>query len=197
MKSLMRAMLLAAALAFTAPASQAQTFTAILDGPSESPPNASPGTGTATVVLDPIAHTMHVQASFSGLLGTTTAAHIHGPTSAPFTGTAGVATTTPSFVGFPLGVTSGSMDELYDMTQASSYRAGFITANGGTPASAEAALFAAIMEGKAYFNIHTSVFGGGEIRGFLVQAVPEPGALALFVGLGAGSLLALRRRRAR
>ena len=30
-------------------------------------------------------------------------------------------------------------------------------------AAAEAALFAGIMEGRAYFNIHSSVFPGGEI----------------------------------
>src|SRR4029077_13146149 len=30
------------------------------------------------------------------------------------------------------------------------------------------ALFAALAQGRAYFNIHTTAFGGGEIRGFLV-----------------------------
>jgi len=34
-------------------------------------------------------------------------------------------------------------------------------------------LFAAIAAGEAYLNIHTSTFGGGEIRGFLVpEATP-------------------------
>jgi hypothetical protein len=198
MKYLMRAMLLAGALLFVAPASQAQLFVAELNGANEATPNNSPGIGTAFVTLDPVGHTMRVEATFSGLLAPTTAAHIHGPTPTPLTGEASVATTTPSFVGFPLGVTSGSFNELYDMTLASSYRAGFITANGGTPASAEAALFAAIMDGKAYFNIHTAApngFPGGEIRGFFVAAVPEPGAVALFVGMGVTGLMALRRRR--
>ena len=38
--------------------------------------------------------------------------------------------------------------------------------------------------GRACFNVHTSSFGGGEIRGLLV-AVPEPGSCALLLaGLG-------------
>jgi CHRD domain len=146
------------------------SYTTSLSGPNESPPNASPGVGTATVDIDGVAHTMRVQAVFSGLTGTTTASHIHGPTLVALTGLAGVATTTPTFTGFPLGVTAGFYDHTFDMTQSTSYNPSFITANGGTTATAEAALFQAITDGKAYLNIHSSTFGGGEIRGFLVPA---------------------------
>ena len=144
------------------------SYFANLSGPNESPPNASPGTGTGAVDVDATAHTMHVHAVFSGLLGNTTASHIHAPTAAPGTGTAGVATTTPTFAGFPLGVMAGTYDITLDMTQASSYNPSYVTANGGTTASAEAALFQAIADGKAYLNIHSNVFPGGEIRGFLI-----------------------------
>ena len=37
----------------------------------------------------------------------------------------------------------------------------------------------AMAAGKTYWNIHSTTFTGGEIRGFLT-AVPEPTALALF-----------------
>jgi CHRD domain len=150
------------------------TYTALLDGPSESPPNASPGTGMAQVDVDATVHTMRVQVSFSGLIGLTTASHIHGPTAVPGTGTAGVATTTPTFAGFPLGVTSGIYDNTLDLTLASSYNPAFVTANGGTPATAEAALLQAIADGKAYLNVHSQAFGGGEIRGFLTLFDPTP-----------------------
>jgi hypothetical protein len=134
---------------------------------------------------------MHVHADFAGLLGTTTASHIHSATPTPLSGTAGVATTTPSFVGFPLGVTAGTFDSTLDMTLASSYNPAFVTANGGTTASAELALFSGIADGKAYLNIHSSVVGGGEIRGFLVP-LPEPGCISIAV---VGGALVLRRRR--
>ncbi len=160
-----------------------------LTGALESPANTSPGVGDALITFDTTAHTMRVEASFSGLTGNTTASHIHAATANPFAGTAGVATQTPTFSAFPLGVRAGSYDRTFDMTLASSYNAAFITANGGTPASAESALVAAAGAGKAYLNIHSSTFGGGEIRGFL----PTPGTAML---LGIGGLAAARRRRA-
>lgn len=169
------------------------TYTANLDGPSASPPNASPGTGSATVIYDSTAHTLVVQVTFSGLLGTTTAAHIHAATATPLTGTAGVATQVPSFAVFPIGVTSGSYDNTFDLTQGSSWNPAFITANGGTPATAEAAMAAALEAEKAYLNIHTSVSPGGEIRGFLV-VVPAPATLLLF-GTGLAGLVGWRRFR--
>src|SRR5204863_6081105 len=103
--------------------------------PSE--PTTSLGIGSGTVNYDDVAHTLELQVTFSGLTGTTTASHIHGPTTIPFTGTAGVATTTPSFAGFPLGVTSGSFSNTLDLTLASSFNPSYVTANGGTPAGAE------------------------------------------------------------
>lgn len=166
-------------------------FKAYLDGPSEAPPNASPGIGSAWGVLDDFAHTLSVNATFSGLLGNVTAAHIHAATPDAGTGTAGVATTTPTFPGFPSGVTSGIYSNTFDTTLASTYRAAFITANGGTPLSAEAALSEAIREGKAYFNIHTDQFPGGEIRGFL--QVPEP-AMTSLMTLGVLGFAFAKRR---
>jgi hypothetical protein len=182
------------ALASSVSRGSIMTFDASLNGPSESPPNSSPGTGTAVVNFDTTANTMHVHVVFSGLQGATTASHIHSPTPSPGTLTAGVATTTPTFAGFPLGVTSGTYDNTLDMTMASSYNPAFVSANGGTPASAEAALLAGMQAGEAYLNIHTTVDPGGEIRGFL-NVVPEPSSLAMVAAgvLGCGVFPAFRR----
>jgi hypothetical protein len=84
------------------------TYTTNLSGPAEDPPNASPGTGFVLVTYDDVNHTIRIQATFSDLLGNTTAAHIHSPTALPFAGIAGVATQVPFFAGFPIGVTSGA-----------------------------------------------------------------------------------------
>ncbi|HEY0039104.1 MAG TPA: CHRD domain-containing protein [Flavisolibacter sp.] len=162
-----------------------QTYYTTLSGPNEEPPNASPGTGKAVLTIS--GNFMTLQTSFSGLLGTTTASHIHAPTPVAGAGTAPVATQTPSFVGFPVGVTAGSYTQTFDMTMASSYRPGYITANGGTPAGAFAALKTALNEGKAYLNIHTALFPGGEIRGFFTLCptimVTIPNAFALPQGV--------------
>jgi hypothetical protein len=137
---------------------------------------------------------MQVVTAFGGLIGTTTIAHIHCCTTLAQTGTASPATTVPSFPGFPTGVTTGAYNQTFDLLALATYNPAFVTASGGTAAGARAAFLAGLAQGKAYFNIHTSFAGGGEIRGFLV-AVPEPATWAMLV-IGFGGIgAALRRRR--
>jgi hypothetical protein len=62
---------------------------------------------TCVTSLDTVANTLRVQVQFQDLSGTNTASHVHCCLAVPFTGTAGVAATTPTFPGFPPGVTSG------------------------------------------------------------------------------------------
>ena len=142
-------------------------FTAALNGGNQNPAIATPGTGTARVTWNTVTNQMSVDVTFSGLTTSTTAAHIHCCVTPP--GNIGVATTVPTFTGFPLGVTSGTYTHTFDMTSAASYNPGFVTANGGTTAGAEAALLAGLKAGQAYLNIHTTMFPGGEIRGFLAS----------------------------
>ena len=126
------------------------TYTAVLSGAEEDPPVESAGFGTATVTIDTVAHTLDVSATFADLEGLTTASHIHCCTAVAGAGLAGVATETPTFSLFPLGVLSGSFSESYDLTDVLSFNAPFVTANGGTAAGAEAALAAGLAGGMAW-----------------------------------------------
>jgi hypothetical protein len=156
-------------------------FTTVLSGAAEDPPRDTPGTGQSQVIYDPDARTMQLIVSFADLLGPVSAAHIHAPTATPFAGLASPATQVPSLVGFPHGATAGTYDHLFDLTEPSSYNPSFLAANMNV-AGAEAALISALAEGRAYLNIHTSVFPGGEIRGFYTpvpDASPTGGLLAL------------------
>ena len=188
------------ALAVAVPAMGPQTasaheaiFRADLLGTSETPPASTTGFGTSTVTIDFDLFTMRVQASFADLLGTTTAAHIHCCTADPFAGNVGVATQLPSFSGFPLGVSSSTYDQTFDMALASSYNPAFFNAHGGTASGAFGALTEGLGEGKAYLNIHSTSFPGGEIRALLAP-VPEPETYALMLA-GLAVMGALRRRR--
>ena len=153
--------------------------------------------GFAIVTVDTTADTLHVQEIFSGLESPTTASHIHCCAVQPTN--VGVATTLPSFPGFPLGVTSGTFDNTFDMTSAASYNPAFIMAEGGTTASAFTALIAGLNDGQAYINIHSMMFPNGEIRGILdpvPSSTPLPGALPLATtGFGLLGLLGWRRKR--
>ncbi len=171
------------------------TFVATLTGASESPPTGSPGTGHATVVLDPVANTLHVEVTFSGLEAGTTASHIHCclPSSEVPGINVGVATTTPTFPGFPLGVTAGTYSHDFSLLDAATYNPAFVTLEGGTTLSARNALVAGIEAGETYLNIHTSLFPGGEIRGFLV---PEASTL-LLLSSGLAGLAGMTWRRQR
>ncbi|MDG2104621.1 MAG: CHRD domain-containing protein, partial [Pirellulaceae bacterium] len=53
----------------------------------------------------------------------------------------------------------------------------------------------AILDGRTYINVHTDAFEFGEIRGYLVAAVPEPGTTGLV--LAGAIFVGLRRRRHR
>lgn len=194
MSKVLRVMALwvAAVWAFAAAAHE-RVYTAPLLGINEVPAANTPGSGTARVTIDLDLITMRVEASFTGLLGNVTLAHIH-CCAAPGSN-AIVATQLPTFIGFPAGVTSGSYDQTFDMNLAGSYNPAFVTAHGGSVGSAFNALMAGLDANQAYLNVHTSTFPGGEIRGLLAP-VPEPQSYALMLAGLLGLGVVLRRQRA-
>lgn len=67
-----------------------------------------------------------------------------------------------------------------------------------TTGGATTALLTGLAAGRAYFEIETGAFPGGEVRGFLAEPVPEPSSLFLVgAALGIVGLRRWRRRPAR
>lgn len=152
-----------------------------LSGAQEVPARATPASGTGSLSYDTTTLLLDVTLSWAGLLAPASAAHIHccsgpganGPVAVDFGG-----------AGFPIGATSGSFGHTFDLALASSFGGGFLGSFGGDVNAARSALVAGLSGNAAYFNIHTQVFPGGEIRGNIVQTtVPQPGTLAL-LGIG-------------
>ena len=168
------------------------TYTAFLNGANVSPPVVTPATGYARVTIDTTLRTMLLFVSFNGLTSGNIAAHIHCCVAIPFSGTSLVASPPLTFPGFPTGTTSGTYTQIFDMTQASTYRSGFVT-GAGSVSAAEAQFIAGMATGRAYFDIHTPNNSGGEIRGFF-SPVPEPSTWALSAGALALAAFARRKR---
>jgi hypothetical protein len=146
-------------------------FIASLSGLNETPPNGSPGAGYVIVTLDLDENQMQIEATFSDLAGTVSGVHIHSPTPTPGSGVADAATPASTLPSFPAGVTSGVYDNTLEIGLAEAYNPAFIASSGGTVGDAFNSLIFSLSEGKAYFDIHTSSYADGEIRGFLL---PDP-----------------------
>jgi hypothetical protein len=187
--------LAASALALSASAvAQPEFARATASGPSEDPPNDSPGYSLAFFVIDGTSMQMSADVPFQNLTTPSVASHIHCCTASPLTGTAAIATPFPDF---PTGVTSGNYTRTFDLSNTATYDPAFLSANGGTAMSAAEALLAGIRANQAYLNIHTTAFPAGEIRGFLVAApIPEPSSWAM-LGVGLAGLGFMARRRAK
>ncbi len=138
----------------TATVSSAQviSFNVSLDGPQAGTTSLGTGTGTATLNTSTLEFILN--GTFSGLGTAATAAHVHGPA------------TTSQSAGVLQGITVSSA------TSGNFSFSGIVSSEAST----------VLQSDMAYVNIHTTGFGGGEIRGQLT-VVPEPAAAAVAMGL--------------
>lgn len=110
-----------------------------LTGAQETPPNASPASGTATGVYDDVSNVLNMQVNASGFVAALTAGHIH---QAPAGVAGGVIVPLTNTAGGTIWASSGN----YGLTGAQETQG---------------------LAGNLYVNLHTSAFPGGEIRGQL------------------------------
>ncbi len=115
-----------------------------LSGNNERPtPLATTGTGSGTFAL--VRDRLAVAVTYRNLSSTATASHIHGPAS--LTGTAGVLVPLDPYNGGAYGI-SGSLSGIAPMTVPQLLN---------------------LIDGLTYVNVHTSLNGGGEIRGHIFR----------------------------
>jgi Cu/Zn superoxide dismutase len=122
-----------------------EKFTSTLSGAQQVPSVSSAGTGTGTVLLNAAGDQITVNMSFTGLTSNASAAHIHGPAFA--------------------GASAGVLFDFSAVTPAAT--------SGSIPQQTFAITPTQVTQlrsGQFYFNIHTTNFGGGEIRGQILLA---------------------------
>lgn len=170
------------AVVISAAFAHAQSFIANLDGAQD---GGGARTGSGVINLTLSGTTATFSGSFSGLSGTVNNGgfHIHAPAAA----------------GQNASVLYGLFPSItLNPDQKSGTINGTLTLVAGTLGFDIPTQINQLNSGLWYFNIHTSTFGGGEIRGQIL-AVPEPSSLMLG-GLGLVSIIGLgvhRRRQSR
>ena len=143
----------------------------IKNGPEADGSTNSPGTGTGVVEYDTDTNTISYSLQWEGLVGDLTKLHIHGP--------AGPDSSNPQHVleifGPPavpdeLVATSGSVTDSHEL---------LTLVQPGFPDLEPHEIIDIMTSGMSYLNVHTTVFGTGEIRGNLGVPLPEPSTVVL------------------
>lgn len=137
-----RTVVTVSALTFVSLAAHAATLTlkADLKASSEVPAKDSSGQGTLTATLDSESHELKYHVEFSGLTGPVVAAHFHGPAAEGVNAKPQVPVKAP-FTSPLDGTVTLTTEQEKDL-----------------------------LDGKWYFNLHTTANPRGEIRGQVVKA---------------------------
>ncbi|HEY2304161.1 MAG TPA: CHRD domain-containing protein [Acidimicrobiales bacterium] len=134
----------------------AEHFTANLTGSQETPPNASKATGSGSLALSNDETFITVDETWSLLTTPATISHIHGPE--------GLGVAAPvlfPFTGVPAVVTGSIPEQSFPVTPAQ---------------------VAQLRAGLMYFNVHSTTFPAGEIRGQILLASGSQGIRTVTAG---------------
>ena len=154
-KSVLFAAVALVGLAATPASAQTYTLTASLNGANETPAAINTGAfGTATVIVDLGARTVTYTVDVFNLPSGVSASHIH----AGAAGTSG-----PVVVNFAPPVPASNDFRFSGVVKDTEF---VLRPDQGIRSADD--MFQAIIGGNSYVNVHSSVNGGGEIRGQLI-----------------------------
>jgi hypothetical protein len=178
-------MAIAASFLVSTPALSARLFTATLNGSQEVPPRTTTGSGSATATLigGPGSWVLTYTVDYANLIGVIAApfAHIH---NAPFGSNGPIIHDLDGANSPPIaGSQSGTIVGDWRFDDPSRPLTDFLAGQ--------------LLAGNLYFNIHTTAFVPGEIRG-QIFAVPEPNTLApiaTVAAIAAGASIRRARKR--
>jgi hypothetical protein len=146
-------------LIFASPShAEMMQFKADLKGSNVVPPNQAVGTGTVTAKFDPATKQLSWTGNYSGLSGSPTAAHFHGPAAA----------------GTNARLVFWISENVGQCSQGECRSKGDTKALPSNPFQGSATLTDAqvsdLLAGLYYVNIHTDALPGGELRGQLIKS---------------------------
>lgn len=166
----------ACSLTFVAHATFVRTWSSSMDGSQEVPPNSSPAFAAAVGTFVDSTRSLTVDGMFAmDLLGTLTGSHIH---RGAFGQSGGI------MIDFAQSGSWSGNQSFYEYTQTQ-------------PIIVPAGEVSGLLAGNTYINIHSTVFGGGEVRGQILLtgwiAVPDRYTVTrgMLVGDGAIGRLAM------
>lgn len=165
----------------------------VRNGPELDGSTDSPATGTGHFEYDTISNIMSYAITWNNLFGELTKLHVHGPATA--------VSSNPSHLFEIFGPPDiPASVNLNTDTWSDSRQLMALQQTGTNPMTGQpydpilpSEIIAIMENGQSYLNVHTNVFGVGEIRGNLGLPVPEPASIGL-LALG-GMWLASRRTR--
>lgn len=159
----------------------------VRNGPEADGSTNSPGTGSGIVRYDTDTNMLSYTFNWDNLFGDLTKLHIHGAADADSSNPRHILEIFgPPAIPDELATTSGTVTNTFELQT--------LVQDGFDPIP-PAEIIETMEAGLAYLNVHTTVFGMGEIRGNLGVPVPEPASTQLVLCASIICFLGNRQRR--
>ncbi len=165
----------------------------VKNGPEIDGSTDSPATGTGHFQYDTDTNLLSYTISWNNLFGQLTKLHVHGPSDAFSNNPAHIIEIFgPPDIPTSIDLNSDTWTDSHQLVALQQTGTNPMTGQPYDPTT-PLEILAIMTSGKSYLNVHTNVFGVGEIRGNLGLPVPEPASIGMLL-LG-GMFLTLSRVR--